>query len=329
MADDAPPRLAVAAPRVIPEAFSAIAADGYPVRGFLWRSPQGPDPRRAVVVINAATSVQCRYYARFAAYLCAHGFDAVTYDYRGIGESRPPRLRGFRASWPIWGACDFEAVLAAVEQRFPGQPVDVVAHSIGGFLIGFAPSARRLRRIVTIGAQFAYWRDYAPRARLRMWLRWHLAMPALTLLVGYFPGRRLGWLEDTPRGVVFDWSGARARFEQRRGALRDAPATMAHFGAVRAAILALGIDDDDFGTVPAVERALGYFTAAERVHVRIAPAAAGAAAIGHFAFFHDRFRRSLWPLALSWLREGRLRAGAPGVVVRADQPGAAAPGPAA
>ncbi|MDI5933353.1 hypothetical protein [Halomonas kalidii] len=36
--------------------------------------------------------------------------------------------------------------------------------------------------------------------------------------------------------------------------------------------------------------------------------------IGHFAFFHDRFRDSLWPIPLAWLTERALpkahRAGA-------------------
>jgi hypothetical protein len=31
-------------------------------------------------------------------------------------------------------------------------------------------------------------------------------MPLLTRVFGYFPGKRLGWLEDTPAGVVHDWS---------------------------------------------------------------------------------------------------------------------------
>ena len=39
-----------------------------------------------------------RHYFRFADYLFANGFDVMVYDYRGIGESRPDSLRGFKAS---------------------------------------------------------------------------------------------------------------------------------------------------------------------------------------------------------------------------------------
>ena len=46
-------------------------------------------------------------------------------------------------------------------------------------MIGLAESAHRVRRIFTMGAQYAYWRDYAPAARRAMFLRWHVAMPLL------------------------------------------------------------------------------------------------------------------------------------------------------
>ncbi len=32
-----------------------------------------------------------------------------------------------------------------------------------------------------------------------MLVKWHLAMPLLTMAFGYFPGKKLGWLEDTPK----------------------------------------------------------------------------------------------------------------------------------
>lgn len=287
-----------------PQRITLRAADGVALGGYVWRHPE-PDPAgsRPVVVINAATSVRCRYYARFAAYLHQHGFDVLTYDYRGIGESRPASLRGFEASWMDWGEKDFEAVLGYVDAHFPGQPVDVAAHSIGGFVTGLAPSARRLRRIFTMGAQYAYWRDYAAGQRLRMLAKWHVVMPLLAVCLGYFPGRRLGWLEDTPRGVVRDWSLMGPRFEGRGGADHR----VAAMAAVTAPILALSVTDDEFGTEAAIGRLLAYFTGSARTHLRLAPTSLGLEAIGHFAFFHERFRDTLWPIALGWLSRGERR----------------------
>ncbi|WP_439815430.1 alpha/beta hydrolase family protein [Zavarzinia sp. CC-PAN008] len=283
------------------------AADGLELGGFVWHQEGGG--QRPVAVITAATSVRCRYYARFAEALFAAGWDVLTFDYRGIGESRPASLRGFKADWPDWGELDLEGALRHVLERFPGQPLDIVAHSIGGFQVGCAPSTRLARRIVTVGAQFAHWRDYAPGQRRGMVAKWHIAMPLLVRIFGYMPAKRLGWMEDTPAGVALDWARMRPRFEdtvQRGDRLR------ATFSTVRAPILAIGLDDDPYGTVAAIERLLAYFDGAERTHLRVAPADLGVPQIGHFAFFHTRFQATLWPLALAWLRDGDLPSGAPG-----------------
>lgn len=302
--------------------FTVRAADGVPVRGHWWSAAGAGRAARPVVVISAATSVKARYYHRFAAYLAGQGFEAVTYDYRGIGESRPARLRGFRAGWADWGRFDLEAVLGRIAKTRPGRPVHAVGHSIGGFVIGLAPSAHRFRRVFTMGAQFAYWRDYPPRRRLPMWLRWHLLMPALTRPFGYFPGRRLGWLEDTPAGVVRDWSGMGPRFEHHLQAADGVTgaALAAGFATVTAPVLAVSSSDDPFGTEAAIERLLGYYRASPRRHLRVAPEHIGAPAIGHFAFFHERFRDRLWPLVTAWLDGGRMPAGMPGAWVSEHPP---------
>ncbi|MDF0732791.1 alpha/beta fold hydrolase [Pseudomonas entomophila] len=289
-------------------AFRHTTADGYSLGGFQWRHAE-PEPLRPLVIINAATSVRCRYYSRFADYLFAQGCDVLTYDYRGIGESRPASLRGLQASWSDWGRLDFEAMLQRAEAEFPGQPVDVVGHSFGGWAVGLAPSAGVVRRVVMVGAQFAYWRDYAADQRWRLVGKWHVLMPLLTRLFGYFPGKRLGWLEDTPAGVVRDWSTPTARYEQRPSArlLQARP-----FAQVRAPTLAITLTDDPFGTVAATDRLLSYLAHAERRHQRLAPVDIGEQAVGHFAFFHDRFRERLWPIALEWLQCGELSARVPG-----------------
>lgn len=291
--------------------FKETASDGFILGGFTWRHPSG-DADRPVVIINAATSVRCRHYSRFADYLFAHGFDVITYDYRGIGESRPASLKGLQASWTDWGALDFEAMLKRAQREFPRQPIDVVGHSFGGCAAGLGASGHLIRRLVTVGAQFAYWRDYAPAHRWRMFGKWHVVMPLVTMLCGYFPGKRLGWLEDTPAGVVHDWSTPTARYEKRPSG-QDIHAR--NFAAVTAKALAISISDDPYGTIPAIERLLTYFTGSTNTHLRIAPEDIGEKEVGHFAFFRSAYQATLWPIALAWLQSGELVPGTPGRTV--------------
>ncbi|MBN3967432.1 alpha/beta fold hydrolase [Pseudomonas gregormendelii] len=312
MPSPAPSHIELPLPAFAPgEPFKEPAADGFILGGFTWRHASH-DSARPVVIINAATSVRCRHYARFADYLHVNGFDVITYDYRGIGESRPASMKGLRASWSDWGTLDFEAMLKRAQHEFPGQPIDVVAHSFGGCAAGLGASGPVIRRLVTVGAQFAYWRDYAPAHRWRMLGKWHLVMPLLTMLYGYFPGKRLGWLEDTPAGVVRDWSTPTARYEKRPSG-RDLHVKT--FAAVKAQVLAISISDDPYGTIPAIERLLGYFTHSRKTHLRIAPEDIDQTDVGHFAFFRSAYQATLWPIALSWLQSGELAPGTPGRLV--------------
>ncbi len=298
-----------------PISFCVEATDGYCIRGQYWRHPEASEQPRAVVIINPATSVCARYYARFAEYLFQYDLDAIIYDYRGIGESRPGTLRGFRASWLDWGHLDFDAVLRFANRSFAGQPIHVVAHSVGGFVIGLAPSNHLIQRIFTVGAQYAHWRDYAKGQRFKMIMKWHIVMPLLTVLFGYFPGKRLGWLEDTPKGVVRDWGRSQRKIEKtcEHGYLAvehaDRQALVEQFRAVTAPTLAVGLSDDEFGTIEAIERLLAYFKNSPKTHLRLSPEMFGVSDIGHFAFFHSRFEHLLWHIPLEWLRTGKVSDG--------------------
>ncbi|MEA1830955.1 alpha/beta fold hydrolase [Methylobacterium durans] len=285
------------------EVVTVRCRDDYGLRGHLWRA----DPRQGqilgLVVINPATGVLARYYHAYARFLAEHGFDVLTYDYRGIGASRPAALKGCGIRWRHWGELDFDAAVKWADGRRSG-PLVVVGHSIGGFLPGFAEASARVDRILTIGAQYAYWPDYAAARRAHMVVKWHVVMPAVTALAGYFPGRRIGWLEDLPSGVAYEWSFRRARMEASYPP-RERAAILSRFARVKAPILAVGTTDDEFGTSSAIRRALDYYTSSPRTQVQLTPTALGATTIGHFGLFHARRSGTFWTDTLDWLRHGR------------------------
>src|SRR3546814_13405200 len=121
-------------------------ADGVLLAGHLW---QGGG--RGLVIINAATGVLARYYHRYAAFLAGRGFDAIPYDYRGIGASRPPRLKGCGYRCREWGTQDSAAVPDAPEPRAGGRPVMVVGHSSRRFLPRLAPRVGRFPARLPVG----------------------------------------------------------------------------------------------------------------------------------------------------------------------------------
>lgn len=275
--------------------------DGVLLRGHLWHAEGAV---LGSVIVNPATGVQARYYHRYARFLARHGFDVLTYDYRGIGLSRPERLRGCGYRWRDWGERDFDAAVRFMRARTRHGPLNVVGHSIGGFLPGMAESAIHVDRILTAGAQYAWWPDYAPDRRLGLFLKWHIAMPVATALYGYFPGRRFGWLEDLPAGVAHEWTFRGPRFE-RSHPRRERVSAVARMAAVKAPILAVSVTDDEFCTLPAMRRTLRYYSGAAREAVMLAPQDYGRETIGHFSLFHDSHTDGFWADTLAWLKEGR------------------------
>jgi predicted alpha/beta hydrolase len=263
----------------------------------------------SVALINAGAGIDSRYYDRFAAYLAQAGVPTLVYDYRGIGGSRPKFMRGFEASVEEWGSKDCAAMLDWLAQRFPGARRIVIGHSVGGFLTGFARNGHLIDHMVLVGAHTGYWGDYAPAARPWMYLLWHAFMPAVTRLVGYFPGRRLHILEDLPRGVALEWAARRkpdfwwnVRGPDGRPDVARIDEVLGRFKAVRASVLALRFEDDPFATVAATERVLGLYSGCAAEQRLITRADAQGQKIGHFGFFRSRFRDTLWPEVLRWVQ---------------------------
>lgn len=286
---------------VEPRPVEIACRDGMALRGHIWPHVRGE--KAGTVIVNPATGVLARYYHRYAAFLAGHGFDVITYDYRGIGASRPASLRNCGYRWRDWGERDFEAVLQLAIRFDPDAPLMVVGHSVGGFLPGLADTAPCIARMLTVGAQYAYWRDYAADRRLQLFLKWHVGMPALTALFGYFPGQRLGWLEDLPSGVANEWSFRGARMELSHPE-DERDSVLRRFAAVTAPVLAVGLSDDELGTPQAIRRALAYYSGSNTTQVLLSPDDFDRREIGHFGLFHSRHAPDFWLDTLLWLNHG-------------------------
>ncbi|BBU69114.1 hypothetical protein ICHIJ1_16490 [Fluviibacter phosphoraccumulans] len=184
-----------------------------------------------------------------------------------------------------------------------------VCHSIGGFALGLAPSAVKIHRALFVGCQYAYWNDYRLLLRVPMWMNWHIVMPVLTKLFGYFPGKTLRWLEDLPAGVAMEWATRfHPEFHKRYDRLSHAakPANgqelEARMSAIQADILAIADVNDPFATPSATARLLKYFKGSNREFVRVHRRKRRLPRLGHFGFFHDRFKTTLWAESLLWLK---------------------------
>jgi len=277
---------------------SIPARDGYVLGGKLFRPPE---PNGAAVIIQAASGVPQEYYGKFAAYLAERGFTVLTFDYRGIGQSRPPSLRGFEATMRDWAALDTGGALDFLEREAPGARLLAVGHSFGGQCFGVVPGNERYAGALVVSSQSGYWRHWKGRGRAGMWLVTHVVLPALSGVLGYFPARRLGQGEDLPAGVATEW----ARWCRHPGYIVGALGAEAEYVRFRAPMRAVWIEDDGYAPLAAVQALAGFFPSARVELHAVRPSEAGGGRIGHFGFFRERFRATLWKDAADWLAERR------------------------
>jgi predicted alpha/beta hydrolase len=248
-------------------------------------------PTCAVLVVSAM-GVPQHYYASFAGWLTAHGALVATFDYRGVGLSRPASLRGFDADILAWARLDCAAMIDALAAAAPGARLYWIGHSLGGQIIPFVPNHARMAKFITIAAGSGYWRESAASARLFAWWLWFVAAPLSMPLFGYFPGKRLRKIGDLPRGVMEQWRRWCLHPDYAAGA--EGASARARYAAVRAPMVSLSFTDDELMSAWSIESLHGLYENAARTMKRIAPADVGVPGIGHFGFFRTMAERPLW-----------------------------------
>lgn len=282
------------------------ATDGFALAATLYL-PLGA--RRNAVLINSATAVPRKIYRGFASYLARRGSAVLTYDYRGIGGSRPPPPRGsdrapslarFEATMADWAAKDVTAAVNWMRERYDTLPLRYVGHSFGGQALGLLPNNHEISRALLVAAQAGSWKLIAHPERYRVALLLNVLGVPLTHLFGYAPGR-IGLGEDLPKGVFLQW----VDWVMRERYMFDDKSlvALANFPFYRGALRALCFTDDPWATRPAVEMLCAGFESVRPEIISIAPEDTDADAIGHFGFFRPEHRDTLWRAAAEWLED--------------------------
>jgi predicted alpha/beta hydrolase len=184
------------------------AADGFALAATVYAPsslPNGDQPP-SVVIINSATAVPRLFYKAYARHLSQNGSTAITYDYRGIGESRPKSLKGFNARMRDWAELDMAGVVEWASAQYPAQPLFVIGHSIGGQGMGLLHNHGKVTAMVTLSAQSGYWGLHPGVEKYRVAFFVFLAFPLLANAFGYFPWSRMAPGEDLPKGVALEWA---------------------------------------------------------------------------------------------------------------------------
>ena len=273
------------------EACEIQARDGHRLGATLFRPAAG---NGRALQINAAAGVKQEYYGKFAAYLAGRGFTVLTFDYRGIGRSGSFRLKSARMR--DWAELDAAAALEFLRKNFPTKLM-AIGHSFGGQSFALIPGAERLAAALAVGSQSGYWRHWRGAPRAGMWLLTHALLPGISRLFGYFPAAALGQGENIPAGVAIEW----ARWCRHPDYLVGALGAKEQYARFSAPLRLYWVADDPYAPLAAAEALLELYPRAPSELTRVMPRELGAERIGHFGFFREQFRDTLWRDAADWL----------------------------
>ncbi|WP_271784205.1 alpha/beta fold hydrolase [Aquimarina algiphila] len=273
------------------------AKDGYQLMGQLY-IPSSKVTNNKVLIINSATAVSRKLYHHYATFMAEHGYHVITYDYRGIAASRPKKLRGFKATFLDWGDKDFAGVINYVKKEFPNQKILTLGHSIGGTIIGMTEKNTEISGVITVGAQTAYYKDWPKKQRAKIYFLWHIILPWITNVVGYFPGKKLGMLEDVPKGVIHQWHNRRKHTDIKKQLENNG--VKLFYNTYQSKLLTLGIEDDPIGTEQAIKRIHNLFKSNQKEIEIIRLEEILTDKIGHFGFFRRKFKETLWVKTVKW-----------------------------
>lgn len=158
-----------------------------------------------LILINSATGVKQQIYFSFAQFFCDQGFTVITYDYRGIGLSKPKKMKGFKASMRIWGAEDYKALTHYIKTNFPDHQKFCLGHSLGALILGMNEDSKMFEEFIFVGTQNAFVGNLKFKTKIEAYLGFGIAQPLSTKILGYFPGNWFGLGESLPAGSAFDW----------------------------------------------------------------------------------------------------------------------------
>lgn len=267
----------------------------------LWGDLTYGEGAKLAVLISAGTGFPRQFYQPLAEFLATQGAVVLTYDYRGISESRSGDLAKSEIDLPDWGRFDMVAAVETLTKAAPGLRIAHLAHSVGGHFLGLMSNHHLIDRHAFIAVGTGYFGVHHLRNRLlELYFWWGLGSYSL-LRWGHLKSAG-GWTgEALPPRVFRTWR----RWSQRRSYFRpdyNHLLNPQHYSEVTAPIRSWIFADDPIATRTAAKDLMSCYPNAPQSLQFRTPADFGVRRIGHEGAFRPG-REGLWQECWEWLSQ--------------------------
>lgn len=212
------------------------------------------DQSTPVFICLPAMGAPARFYRPLVKCLVKTGYNAVTSDLRGNEKHsvRPSRKMNFGYHEMI--TYDWPAIIKKTQEQFPGNPLYLLGHSMGGQLSALYLSINTVpvKGLITIACPSLYFRKFGRGIKAPLAMLFGSQISYLTALaLGYFPGKKIGVGGIEARNVVKDWS-----FEALTGCFNITNNKYnfeKHLRDIRCPVLAISLDGDPLAPLSAIK----------------------------------------------------------------------------
>lgn len=253
-----------------------------------------------LLLINSATGVKQQVYFAFAKYFAENGYVVITYDYSGIGESKPKKMKGFEASMRSWGTEDFRTVTDFIKTGYPNHRKFCLGHSVGALILGMNEDAQIFEKFIFVATQDAYIGHLSPKVGLTAFFGFGVALPVTVSLLGYFPAHWFGLGESLPKNVAFDWRTLILNRKSTKRLFERIEKEVS--GDLRQKTLVIHAEDDHWVTLKGMESLMKTaYPNLDKTFREIKITESEKREIGHINFFRS-FNKNLWKIVLDELK---------------------------
>ncbi|MCS3531403.1 alpha/beta fold hydrolase [Chryseobacterium sp. JUb7] len=277
------------------EKLSLTTQDGISIISHLFLPEKS---NNKLLLINSATGVKQQIYFSFAHYFSKKGFTVITYDYRGIGLSKPEKMKNFKASMRIWGSEDYKIVTDYIKSHFNEYRKYCLGHSVGALILGMNDDSVMFEEFVFVGTQNAFVGNLKFRTKIEAYLGFGIVQPLTTGLLGYFPANWFGLGESLPKNCAYDWRTLILNRKSTNGLLEK---IVDHSKKLTQKVFVIRAEDDVWLTEKGVRSLLdNTYPNLKPTYRLLKTAESEKGEIGHVNFFRS-YNKKLWNIILNEL----------------------------
>ena len=271
--------------------------DGFKLSGKLFK----PKKISSSVMIAPATGIKKEFYSAFANYLAENGFATLTFDNRGIGESKGNSINSSNASLTNWGKLDMTAALEYLKSEIPNTEYHLIGHSAGGQLVGLMKNAKEIKSIFNFGSSSGslQYSKYPFKLKSSFWLNFYI--PLSNLIFGHTKSQWVGMGEPLPKNVGKEWT----KWCNGKGYVKvdlDTKIKEHLYNELSFNTLWVHAKDDEIANYENVKDMIRVHPNIKSTILTLSPKEYGFKDIGHMKFFR-KGKKELWSLATKWLNE--------------------------